>query len=62
MKRLFKHPWLIIIVTLAVTTVLGLQLGNIQMDDSTRLYFPQKHDSYKRQYGDASLLLCGKAL
>lgn len=48
MKRLFKHPWLIIIVTLAVTTVLGLQLGNIQMDDSTRLYFPQKHDSYKR--------------
>lgn len=47
MNRLFKHPWLIIIVTLAVTAVLGLQLGNIKMDDSTRLYFPQKHESYK---------------
>lgn len=48
MNRLFKHPWLIIIVTLAVTAVLGFQLGNIKMDDSTRLYFPQKHESYKQ--------------
>ena len=47
MNRLFKHPWLIIIVTLAVTAVLGLQLGNIKMDDSTRLYFPQNLESYK---------------
>ena len=32
MNRLFKHPWLIIIVTLAVTAVLGFQLGNIKME------------------------------
>ncbi len=48
MNRLFKHPWLIIVVTLAVTAVLGFQLKDIQMDDSTRLYFPQKHESYQR--------------
>ena len=48
MKRLFKHPWLIIVLTLAVTAVLGFQLRNIEMDNSTRQYFPQKHESYKR--------------
>lgn len=48
MNRLFKHPWLIIVVTLVVTAVLGFQLKDIQMDDSTRLYFPQKHESYQR--------------
>ncbi len=48
MKRLFKAPWLIIVLTLAVTGVLSFQLKDIKMDNSTRLYFPQKHDSYKR--------------
>ncbi len=48
MNRLYKHPWLIIILTLAVTAVLSFQLKDIKMDNSTRLYFPQKHESYKR--------------
>lgn len=48
MKRLYKYPWLIIVLTLAVTVVLSFQLKDIKMDNSTRLYFPQKHESYKR--------------
>lgn len=48
MNRLYKHPWLIIILTLAVTAVLSFQLKDIKMDNSTRLYFPQKHSSYQR--------------
>lgn len=48
MKRLYKYPWLIIVLTLAVTAVLSFQLKDIKMDNSTRLYFPQKHESYKR--------------
>lgn len=48
MNRLYKHPWLIIILTLVVTAVLTFQLKDIKMDNSTRLYFPQKHDSYTR--------------
>lgn len=48
MNRLYKHPWLIIVLTLAVTAVLSFQLKDIKMDNSTRLYFPQKHASYQR--------------
>lgn len=48
MNRLYKHPWLIIILTLLVTALLGSQLKDIKMDNSTRQYFPQKHESYKR--------------
>lgn len=48
MNRFFKHPWLIIVTTFIVTGLLAFQLKDIQMDDSTRLYFPQKHESYQR--------------
>lgn len=48
MNRLFKHPWLIIVTTFLVTGLLAFQLKDIKMDNSTRLYFPQKHESYQR--------------
>ncbi len=48
MKRLFKHPWLIIIACLAVTALLGFQLKKIKMDNSTRQYVPHDHESYAR--------------
>lgn len=48
MNRLYKHPWLIIVLTFVVTAVLSFQLKDIKMDNSTRLYFPQKHASYQR--------------
>lgn len=48
MRKILKHPVAVVIVCLALTVFLALQLRGISLDNSTRLYFPQKHESYKR--------------
>ena len=48
MQKFFKHPWAIIIVTLVLTAFFGFQLKNAVLDNSTKQYLPQKHESYKR--------------
>ncbi|ULQ60787.1 MMPL family transporter [Brucepastera parasyntrophica] len=47
-KRVFRQPWIIITVCLALTVFFSLQLGNVEIDNSLRQYFPQQHESYKR--------------
>ena len=48
MHRFFKHPWIIIGVSLALTVFFGIQLKDIHLDNSIRQFFPQKHPSYAR--------------
>jgi len=48
MKKFFKHPWLIIIICLVLTGVLGFQLRGIKLDNSIKQYLPHENDSYKR--------------
>ncbi|MFA6857002.1 MAG: hypothetical protein WCR31_07325, partial [Treponema sp.] len=48
MHRFFKHPWVIIIMCLGITGILGYKLKDVKMNNSIRQYFPQKHPSYKR--------------
>jgi predicted RND superfamily exporter protein len=48
MKNFFKHPWLIIIICLVLTGILGFQLKGIKLDNSITQYLPQQNDSYKR--------------
>ncbi len=48
MNRLLKHPWIVIAVCLAITVGLGIQLVDIELNNSLRQFFPQKHDSYHR--------------
>ena len=47
-KAFFKHPWIIIIACIAVTGATGFFLKDLEMDNSTRMFFPQKDVSYKR--------------
>ncbi|OJF77233.1 MAG: hypothetical protein BKP49_03625 [Treponema sp. CETP13] len=48
MKKFFKNPWLIIIICLGLTGVLGFQLRGIKLDNSITQYLPHQNDSYKR--------------
>jgi Predicted exporters of the RND superfamily len=48
MHRFFKHPWIIISISLALTVFFGIQLKDIHLDNSVRQFFPQKHPSYSR--------------
>ena len=48
LKAFFKHPWIIIVVCVAITGVTGFFLKDLEMDNSTRMFFPQKDESYKR--------------
>lgn len=48
MNRMLKHPWLIIVPVVVVTVLFATQLGSIRIENSTRSFFPQKHESYAR--------------
>jgi Predicted exporters of the RND superfamily len=66
MKKLLKHPNIIIAVCLILTAVLGLQIMNLKIDNSIRQFIPQKDGSYARlletedQFG--SVILVGVSL
>lgn len=48
LKKFFKHPGIIITVCLLITAGLGFFIKDLQMDNSIRLFLPQKDASYTR--------------
>ena len=66
MKKLLKHPWIIISAVTAITVFFALQLKSIEIQNTMRLFMPQKGDSYIRlhktedQFG--SMILLGISL
>ncbi len=48
MKRLLKHPWVVIIAVLAVTVFFAIQLGGLRIENSMRSFTPQQHESYQK--------------
>lgn len=48
LKTFFKHPWIIIVISVAITGALGFFLKDLALSNSTREFFPQKDESYVR--------------
>ncbi|MBP5464868.1 MAG: MMPL family transporter, partial [Treponema sp.] len=48
LRAFFKHPVIIIIVSVVLTGATGFFLKDLEMDNSTRMFFPQKDVSYVR--------------
>ncbi len=48
LRAFFKHPLIIIIVSVVLTGATGFFLKDLEMDNSTRMFFPQKDVSYVR--------------
>lgn len=48
LKAFFRHPTIIIIFSLAVTGFFGFFLKDLSLSNSTRMFFPQKDESYTR--------------
>ena len=61
-EKLLKHPKVIIIICLIITVGLGFFIKDLDIDNSTRLFFPQKDPSYQTlleaedTYGSMSVL------
>ena len=47
-KKMLKCSWLVIIASLAVTVFFGWQLRKISIENTVRMYMPQKSESYQR--------------
>lgn len=48
LRAFFKHPAIIVIVSVLLTGATGFFLKDLEMDNSTRMFFPQKDESYVR--------------
>lgn len=48
MRKLLKYPKAIVVICLLITAILGIQLKNLEMDNSLRQFMPQKDPSYLR--------------
>ena len=48
LKTFFKHPVIIIASCVAITCVSAFFIKDLTLDNSTRMFFPQKDASYKR--------------
>ncbi len=48
MRKLLKHPILIIAASCIITAVLAVPLRTIQIESSIRQFFPTKHEAYMR--------------
>ncbi|MBR1911171.1 MAG: MMPL family transporter, partial [Treponema sp.] len=48
LKAFFRHPSIIVVVCLVVTGFFGFFLKDLSLSNSTRMFFPQKDDSYTR--------------
>ncbi|MCI1208232.1 MAG: MMPL family transporter [Treponema sp.] len=46
MKKLLKHPWLIIGISLGITVFFSMQLKGTAIENTVRLYMPHKSNSY----------------
>ncbi len=47
-KAFFKHPAIIIVLCLAATGFFGFFIKDLSLSNSTRMFFPQKDESYTR--------------
>ncbi|MCR5763777.1 MAG: MMPL family transporter [Treponema sp.] len=48
LKAFFRHPTIIVVLCLAVTGFFGFFLKDLSLSNSTRMFFPQKDESYTR--------------
>ena len=48
MKKLLKHPWLVIGIIVAITIFFGIQLTGLKVENTARQFMPQNSDSYTR--------------
>lgn len=46
--RFYKRPWIIIAVCMVITVLLGLQLPNLKIENSSRDFLPKSGESYLR--------------
>lgn len=46
LKKMLRHPWIIIGVSLIITVVMGWQLRGVAIENTVRLYMPHKSASY----------------
>ncbi len=66
MRKILRHPWIIIILISAITAFFTMQLRVIEIQNTIRLFMPQKGESYTRlhktedQFG--SMILLGISL
>lgn len=48
MRKLLRHPKMVVAVCLALTVFFGVQLRHLEFDNSIRQFMPQKDKSYQR--------------
>lgn len=48
MRKLLKHPFIIIGISCLITVIFALPLKRIKIESSIRQFFPQKHEAYQR--------------
>lgn len=48
LKAFFRHPTIIIVICLVATGFFGFFLKDLSLSNSTRMFFPQKDESYTR--------------
>lgn len=48
MRKLLKHPFIIIGISVLITVFFALPLKRIKIESSIRQFFPQKHEAYQR--------------
>lgn len=47
-KKFFKHPWIIIVFSIALTGFLGFFLKDLTIENTIRMFFPKNDQSYTR--------------
>ena len=47
-KKFFKHPWIIIVFSIALTGFLGFFLKDLTIENTIRMFFPKHDESYTR--------------
>jgi len=47
-KRLFKHPWIIIMLAVIMTLGFATQLNKLQIENSLRIYLPVENEAFVR--------------
>lgn len=65
-KKIFKHPWVVIVSCIILTGFFGFFIKDLKIDNSVRQFLPQKSESYERlvetenQFG--SMIVVGVSL
>mgnify|MGYP007069969253 CR=1 FL=1 len=47
-RKFFKHPWIIIVMSIALTGFLGFFLKDLTIENTIRMFFPKNDESYSR--------------